>query len=747
MKKIFSYNDGQVAVIADYSLFQNPTPTEWNEDVYGYGVEWKPGATKVMHDSFELYAQYQPIYINYYLTCYNLDGKESVQLVSYANRVGTRIEVADFPGIEGFKCWHDADGNIVSVGSYMYMTQTSSLFMSCDFEYELKFDGNGAKGHMDPLSATKHVYIDHSSKNIFVEDAKVMLPESTFSNDGLFSRSWHIDGNVRGFNELYTLTASTTAYALWQDPTLYTLDLGCQLVNEDYAFQYFMLKIDEFVGQSQKIGRFSKICFIDGLGQEMLFPDNATASSINVDDFGSTDLVDALDGSTETTIAFSTSKLPCALVFDLKSQAFDISRYSRMQIWTSTDQTSFKVNCFRAFQLYVSNNGQNWYLADSYDGDTSYEDASIMYESQTMYVASEEIELDFDGGDVPSTPSSEYTLMDYAKGNGGYINLNYIPTQMTKLQFKMRTSSFTGNVFIGFRDSTDRKDFRFFATNSSNVYFDLSDSRWHLCKANAMQSNRWYDVECSYSGMKIDSVQASCEQESTRISQIESLPICVFGEASSPIQFDLKHLKIYEISNSINIKARYLQFKIQNYGDEFTQFSELAFFNSSGSQFAFPLATTYECSITAFGSSMENPERAIDGLTWTKACIRSSSNNFTLTYDLKYDALNLSIYNIFKIYAGYDNVLFQNRSVRNIEIYAKESGQSQFTLIHSASNIPKQIANQAVGYSVTLTSGGIDNLKKDIRPAKDNQGRSCLVDVLTGDKFYSANSTDIVCTN
>ena len=71
---------------------------------------------------------------------------------------------------------------------------------------------------------------------------------------------------------------------------------------------------------------------------------------------------------------------------------------------------------------------------------------------------------------------------------------------------------------------------------------------------------------------------------------------------------------------------------------------------------------------------MENPERAIDGLTWTKACIRSSSNNFTLTYDLKYDALNLSIYNIFKIYAGYDNVLFQNRSVRNIEIYAKESG-------------------------------------------------------------------------
>ena len=47
MKKTFSYNDGQVAVIADYSLFYNPTPNEWNEDVYGYGVKCKPSVTKV----------------------------------------------------------------------------------------------------------------------------------------------------------------------------------------------------------------------------------------------------------------------------------------------------------------------------------------------------------------------------------------------------------------------------------------------------------------------------------------------------------------------------------------------------------------------------------------------------------------------------------------------------------------------------------------------------------------------------
>lgn len=620
MKKTFSYNDGQVAIIADYSLFQNPTPNEWNEDVYGYGVEWKPGATKVMHDSFQLYAQYQPIYINYYLTCYNSDGQESVQLVSYANRVGNRIEVANFPGIEGFKCWHDINGNIVSVGSYIYMTQTSSLFMSCDFEYELKFDGNGAQGHMDSLSATKHIYIDNFSKNIFVEDAKVTLPVNTFSNDGLFSRSWNIDGNVYGFNELYTLTSSTTAYALWQDPTQYTLGLDCQLVNEDNAFQYFI------------------------------------------------------------------------------------------------------------------------------DSDTLYDDAFITYQSQTMYSASKEKELDFNCGDVPLTPSSEYTLMDYAKGNGGYINLNYIPTKMTKLQFKMRTSSFTENAFIGFMDSNDQKNFRFFATNSSNVYFDLSKSRWYLCKTNTIQSNRWYDIECSQSGMKIDSVRVGT-QVSSGIDQIASMPICLFGEASSPIQFDLKHLKIYETSNSINIKARYLQFKIQNYGDAFTEFSELAFFNSSGSQFVFPSATTHECSITQFRSNSEKPEKAIDGLTSTKTCIRSSFNNFTLTYDLKSNALDLSIYNIFKIYAGNDNETWQNRSVKNIEIYAKESDQLQFTLVHSASSIPKQTTNNAVGYSVVLTSNVTDTLKKDIRPAKDKQGRSCLVDVLTGDKFYSANSTDIVCIN
>ena len=310
----------------------------------------------------------------------------------------------------------------------------------------------------------------------------------------------------------------------------------------------------------------------------------------------------------------------------------------------------------------------------------------------------------------------------------------------------MRTSSFTENAFIGFRDSTDQKDFRFFATNSSNVYFDLSKSRWYLCKTNAIQSNRWYDVECSQSGMKIDSVRVGT-QVSSGIDYIASLPICLFGEASRPIQFDLKHLKIYETSNSVNIKARYLQFKIQNYGDAYTQFSELAFFNQLGSQFAFPSTTTCECSITAFGSNSETPEKAIDGLTSTKARIRSSSNNFTLTYDLKSNALDLAIYNIFKIYTSNDNATYQNRSVKNIEIYAKESGQSQFTLIHSASNIPKQTTNNAVGYSVVLTSNDTDDLKKDIRPAKDNQGRSCLVDVLTGDKFYSANSTDIACIN
>ena len=746
MKKSYSYNDGQIAVIANYDLFQNPTPIEWNEDVYGYGIEWKPGATRVMHDSFELYAQYQPIYINYYLTCYDLDGHEAVQLVSYANRVGTRIEIAEFPDIEGFKCWHDVAGNIVSVGSYIYMTQTSSLFMSCDFEYELKFDGNGAQGHMDPISATKHVYVDYSSRNIFVEDAKVMLPTSTFSNEGLFSRSWYIDRNVRGFNELYTLTASTTAYALWQDPTQYVLDLDCQLVNEDYAFQYFMVKIDKFVGQSQKTGRFSKICFIDAIGKEMQFPDDAIASSINVEDFGSTHLIDALDGSTDTTIAFSVNKFPCALIFDLKSQAFDISKYSRMQIWTANDQTSFRVNCFKTFQLYVSNNGQNWYLADAHDDSTSYADASIMYQSQTMYVASEETELDFNE-DVPPTPSKEYTLMDYAKGNGGYINLNYVPTKMTKMLFKMRTSSFTGSSFIGFTNSNDYRDFRFFATNSSNVYFDLSKSRWHLSKTNAMKSNTWYEIECSYRGMKIDSMKVGT-QESFGIDQIASFPICIFGEASNPIQFDLQYLKIYETNNAINIKARYLQFKIQNYGDSFTQFSELAFFNASNVQFVFPSNTTYECSITQFGNNNEKPEKAIDGQTDTKACIRSSSNYFTLTYDLKSNALDLAVYNIFKIYAGNDNASYSNRSVKNIEIYAKENGQSQFTLIHSASNISKQTSNFKAGYTVTLSSSSsIDTLKKDIKPAKDKQNRSCLVDILTGEKFYSANSTDIVCTN
>jgi len=87
----------------------------------------------------------------------------TADLVSYASRVGTRVEIAEFPWISGFAGWVDKDGQEVSAGSYTYLTSTVDLFMSCEFEYSLQFNGNGGTGSMQSLSAVEHVYVDKST--------------------------------------------------------------------------------------------------------------------------------------------------------------------------------------------------------------------------------------------------------------------------------------------------------------------------------------------------------------------------------------------------------------------------------------------------------------------------------------------------------------------------------------------------------------------------------------------------------
>lgn len=95
----YKHNIGDITKVKPYSIFKNPTPVEWNEDSNGYGEYWCPGdELTVIGPQFDLYAQYDPVHIIYYLTSY-IDGQFKTQHIAYANRVGTRIEVADFPGV------------------------------------------------------------------------------------------------------------------------------------------------------------------------------------------------------------------------------------------------------------------------------------------------------------------------------------------------------------------------------------------------------------------------------------------------------------------------------------------------------------------------------------------------------------------------------------------------------------------------------------------------------------------------
>lgn len=95
----YKHNIGDITKVKPYSIFKNPTPVEWNEDSNGYGEYWCPGdELTVIGPQFDLYAQYDPVHIIYYLTSY-IDGQFKTQHIAYANRVGTRIEVADFPSV------------------------------------------------------------------------------------------------------------------------------------------------------------------------------------------------------------------------------------------------------------------------------------------------------------------------------------------------------------------------------------------------------------------------------------------------------------------------------------------------------------------------------------------------------------------------------------------------------------------------------------------------------------------------
>lgn len=759
MIKSFPYDVGDTVVVKPYTLFDDIHPeikiTEWNEDPYGYGIQHAPGDTFIFKERVDMYAQYEPICVNYYLTGYNESNELTTYRVSYVNRVGTRIQAAEFPGISGFSCWHDTAGNILSSYEYIYLTSNYDLFMSCDINVELQFNGNGAylANPMKPLSATRHVYVDSTTHKTVAKDTTITLPPCEYYLPGKVCLQWSIDGVNYDFGERYVLSSNTVAYAQWQSSTIYTLNANVMLVNDEHAYRYLLLKVDE-LQMPGIVGRFSKICFIDEYRNELAFPSQVDVVNHNINNYNDTDPHNAVDGSIDSNVIFEASKLPCGIQFDFKSPVIDVSLYPYFQVWTASNSLFYRQQNFKSFQVYISNNGNDWYLADSHYGSVQNGNSTLMYQSNKIYVSGEPTRIPFDdggggesggggsGGDITST----YKLMAYAKGNGACVNLNYRATNNTKLVIRMKSDGqYTGNIYIGglLASFNDNADFRYFATGGK-IYFDISGIRYWWSRI--LDADTIYTIECSYAGLFINNDRATNSEGS--LGNVDDNSLYVFGTPNSPVNFTLEQLNVYEsdltdISDIFNITK--IRFDVENYGDEYTQFSMIQFMNHAGTKyFVYPPDIVCTCTATTYGSSNETVYKAFDHDFATKMCVKSKS--FRIECEFPTTKLNLVEYGIFQIASGNDNSSYPNRSVKNIKISIKDSNTLSWHIILDEKDIPKQTKDYKLSYSVKVNL--YQQHKMDIRPAIDNNSRSCLVDVLTGSRYYSSIAgKEIVCSN
>lgn len=464
----YNYRVGDTVTIQPYSIFDSPRPIEWNADPYGYGKEFLPGETFTYSEPVDIYAQYNPLFINYHLTGETDTGQLVRHDVTYISRIGQRIKIAEFPNISGFKCWIKNDGEIIFPYEAYILTSTIDLFMSCDFDYTLSFNQNGGLGELDSQTKTKHVYIDLSTKQPIQQDALVVLPECPFENKDLICQSWLINGEEYEFGESIVLTEDTMAFASWKVPIQYTLNVKTALINDDFVFQYMMLKIDD-LKYNVSNASMSEIQFIDSNNQSFQFPTSTVCSTKNVDSFYLSDpQTNLIDNNTSTNSTFRIEQFPCALIFNFGLRLLDISKYNKFRIWTASDSESMPGRNLAKFQLYFSNNGENWYMADSVENyDLPTQNSSILYESNQLFIATEETELDFDDSDDSDEDEDDtipniYVKISALNTNGAaYINTGLqLARNSVKIEGYAKMTSTTGewNCILGAEESNDSQD-------------------------------------------------------------------------------------------------------------------------------------------------------------------------------------------------------------------------------------------------------------------------------------------------
>lgn len=365
---IITYNHkyGDNVTIKPYTIFTDPTPIKWTDDVYGYGYEYKPGDTFIYEHPINIYGQYNPIYINYFV----LDENNDIQHIKYENRVGTRIEIAGSffeNNTDGFVCWNNSDGSILSAGQNITIRYNISAYVSCEYDFQLTYNASGGYGAIESQHGIMHKWIECDNNYIIYKHtyATIRLKENKFSyiNDTKSFAGWMINGTPYYPGDVIELTSNTTAYAIWDPIRTYKLNADTICVNTATTFRYLMLNIVST--RDNKSLALSKVQFLTDNNTSFLIPNQTCV--IN----GPTNAIELLTGSNDFII--NNTQLPYKIVYDFNIQCINIRLYNKWRWHNISSSSTNTKQCIRRMQLLFSNDNIHWFLADNaFDKNNSF---------------------------------------------------------------------------------------------------------------------------------------------------------------------------------------------------------------------------------------------------------------------------------------------------------------------------------------------------------------------------------------
>ena len=508
MKITYTYSVGDIVDIKPYNIFNDPTPIEWNTDVVGLGNEYQPGQTFEYESPLTLYGQHHPVKMTYHMISAVSESQLAEVKSSFVNRCGDIVEVASFD-IDGFRCWHDLSGNVVEIGSRIKMLDDTDLYMSCNWRYQLEYNPNGGQGEKHHAYSERHAYF--SNKQMKVTEAEVKLEDFGYTyNDKMSFDGYQIEDVSYKVGNIVTLYHDLTAYARWKLNVQYILNCQIKLVNNTSSFRYLLVKISSAYNGGRTLS-MARVQFLDSQNQAFEYPSSIVGKSKNVEMFRPYhDIANAMKSNSSGAV-FDRSVFPCYVMVDLGSPCLNITQFNHWKFFSSIDADAETIPS--KFQLYLSNDGLNWYFADECnDAVTRVSSSSMKYESQEIAPASESTIINIDSGSSPMPepqPKDEYAWLEAVNGNGAVIDTGYVPDDNTVIEFEIApitTDQQTNELMVGIPKNEDN-NYRFYL-KEQYPYFNFKNQTTKDDDAFLIPRNIYTSITCDNTGMSCENYGA-----------------------------------------------------------------------------------------------------------------------------------------------------------------------------------------------------------------------------------------------